>query len=80
MTARPQSWKHGSPADYLADLAGIPVVLFYRATRNQGSSGAPVKDPEMTWADVRAVAQNELPGVRYRRHLLWRYSLLWTKP
>jgi hypothetical protein len=21
-----------------------------------------------------------LPGVRYRRHLLWRYSLVWTKP
>ena len=21
-----------------------------------------------------------LPGVRYRRHLLWRYSLLWRKP
>jgi hypothetical protein len=21
-----------------------------------------------------------LPGVRYRRHLLWRYSLIWTRP
>lgn len=21
-----------------------------------------------------------LPGARYRRHLLWRYSLIWTKP
>ena len=21
-----------------------------------------------------------LPGVRYRRHVLWRYSLVWTKP
>jgi hypothetical protein len=20
------------------------------------------------------------PGARYRRHLLWRYSLVWTKP
>jgi len=25
-------------------------------------------------------ARRLLPGVRYRRHLLWRYSLLWTKP
>ncbi len=21
-----------------------------------------------------------LPGARYRRHLYWRYSLVWTKP
>ena len=25
-------------------------------------------------------AARTLPGVRYRRHLLWRYSLLWRKP
>jgi hypothetical protein len=37
-------------------------------------------DPEMTWAEVRAVARRLLPGVRYRRHLLFRYSLLWRKP
>ena len=34
----------------------------------------------MTWAEVRAVACRLLPGVRYRRHLLFRYSLLWSKP
>ena len=27
-----------------------------------------------------ATAARLLPGARYRRHLLWRYSLLWTKP
>jgi hypothetical protein len=25
-------------------------------------------------------ARRLLPGVHYRRHLLWRYSLLWSKP
>ena len=29
---------------------------------------------------ARDRARRLLPGVRYRRHLLWRYSLLWTKP
>jgi len=24
--------------------------------------------------------QPVIPGACYRRHLLWRYSLLWTKP
>ena len=39
-----------------------------------------IKDPEMIWAEVRARTSSLLPGVRYRRHLLWRYSLLWRKP
>jgi SAM-dependent methyltransferase len=71
---------NGSAGDYLADVPGLPVNWIYRARYGQGESGAPVKDPEMTWGEVRATARRLLPGVRYRRHLLWRYSLLWTKP
>ena len=71
---------HGSPADYLIDAPGVPVNLIYRTVRHQENPGAPVKDPEMTWAEVKATARRVLPGVRYRRHLLWRYSLRWRKP
>jgi ubiquinone/menaquinone biosynthesis C-methylase UbiE len=71
---------NGSLGDYLADVPGIPVNLVYRARYREGNPGAPVKDPEMTWAEVQATARRLLPGVRYRRHLLWRYSLLWCKP
>jgi ubiquinone/menaquinone biosynthesis C-methylase UbiE len=71
---------HGSPADYLIDALGMPASLIYRAVRREGNSGAPVKDPEITWAEVHATARDILPGVRYRRHLLWRYSLRWRKP
>jgi ubiquinone/menaquinone biosynthesis C-methylase UbiE len=71
---------HGSFGDYLADAPGIPAGLAYRAVRGKGDPGAPIKDPEMTWAEVRAAARHMLPGVRYRRHLLFRYSLLWRKP
>jgi 2-polyprenyl-3-methyl-5-hydroxy-6-metoxy-1,4-benzoquinol methylase len=45
-----------------------------------GGPGAPVQAADMTWAQVRTTARRLLPGVRYRRRLLWRYSLLWTKP
>ena len=69
-----------SAGDYLADAPGIPLGLAYRAVYGKGDPGAPIKDPEMTWAEVRATACRLLPGVRYRRHLLFRYSLLWTKP
>ena len=92
LTAMAQSLKRGgrlavvgiaadrSPADYLIAAAGVPAAQFYRAVRDKGGSGAPIKDPEMSWAQARATAERELPGVRYRRHLLWRYSLRWTKP
>jgi SAM-dependent methyltransferase len=71
---------NASAGDYLAGAPGIPVNWLYRAFCRQGSSGAPVREPAMTWAEVRATASRLLPGVRYRRHLLWRYSLLWQKP
>ena len=69
-----------SAGDYLADAPGIPVGLAYRAVYGKSDPGAPIKDPEMTWAEVRAIAHRLLPGVRYHRHLLFRYSLLWSKP
>jgi SAM-dependent methyltransferase len=48
---------HGSFGDYLADAPGIPVGLAYRAVRGKSGPGAPIKDPEMTWAEVRATAR-----------------------
>ena len=69
-----------SVGDYLAAAPALPVDLVYRAIYRRGESGAPVRDPDMSWGEVRAVAGRVLPGVRYRRHLLWRYSLLWRKP
>lgn len=71
---------NGSPADWIIGAAGIPANRFYQLTRHEGSAGAPVMDPSMTWAQVRRTARRILPGVRYRRHLLWRYSLRWDKP
>lgn len=36
--------------------------------------------PPMTYRDMRLLATDMLPGVRYRHRLYWRYSLVWTKP
>lgn len=33
-----------------------------------------------TLAEVREVSGDVLPGARVRRHLFWRYSLIWRKP
>lgn len=72
--------KIGSLADLVPEVPAAVVNLFYRAVYHEGNSGAPVKDPEMTWGQVRATANTLLPGVRYRRQPLWCYSLLWRKP
>jgi ubiquinone/menaquinone biosynthesis C-methylase UbiE len=71
---------NGSPADWVIGAAGIPADRYYKLVRAHGSSGAPVMAPGMTWAQARAIAERVLPGVRWRRHLLWRYSLRWDKP
>jgi hypothetical protein len=36
--------------------------------------------PPQTYAEMRGIADRILPGVRFRRRLLWRYSLTWTRP
>lgn len=66
----------------LVGALGVPAALANRLRRNHshGVEGMPVRDPEMSWRDVREEAARLLPGVRYRRHLLWRYSLVWRKP
>lgn len=36
--------------------------------------------PPVTYRDIRFLAGRLLPQTRYRRHLYWRYSLIWSKP
>jgi ubiquinone/menaquinone biosynthesis C-methylase UbiE len=72
--------RNGSPADWVTGAAGVPASLYYKRTRQVGDPGAPIREPDMTWAQVRRTAARVLPGARYRRHLLWRYSIRWSKP
>ncbi len=37
-------------------------------------------DVYLTLSQVRRICQALLPGAQVRRHLLWRYSLIWRKP
>jgi hypothetical protein len=36
--------------------------------------------PPLTHAAMHRLAARVLPGARLRRHLYWRYSLVWAKP
>ena len=69
------------PADSVHDLAGMVATRWHRLTKTYREVEAPIVwPPPQTFAEVRRDAARVLPGVRYRRHILWRYSLVWTKP
>jgi 2-polyprenyl-3-methyl-5-hydroxy-6-metoxy-1,4-benzoquinol methylase len=69
------------PADLPWEAAAVIAHRGYKLTRTYWEQPSPVVwPPPHTYADVHALARQMLPGARYRRHLLWRYSLIWTKP
>jgi hypothetical protein len=69
------------PADLPHEAAAVIANLGYRLTRKHWEQPSPTAwPPPHTYASMKALAQQALPGVHYRRHLLWRYSLVWAKP
>lgn len=69
------------PADALYEAAAVAANLPHRLTKTYWEHSAPqVWPPPETWVRMRLIAETVLPGVRFRRHALWRYSIVWTKP
>lgn len=87
-------FKARSAADYLVGAAGFPASKVIRLAKIGALSG-PRQPPEVrraweehyetdvfpTLAEVRsACAETGMQGAKVRRHLLWRYSVVWRKP
>lgn len=69
------------PRDLPRVGAAVVADRMYRLTREVYRSEAPRSwPPPTTYAEIRDLAARILPGARYRRQLLWRYSLVWSKP
>ena len=67
VNVRVQRFRHRSrpgPGGLVTDGVKVPVVW----------------PPALTYRQVRRLARPLLPGMRFRRHLLWRYSIRWRKP
>ena len=77
------------PSDMYADLFAIPVNIVLKSLKTRR-----IKEPleaQKAWAEhgqrdsylilpqIRRVCTSVLPGARMRRHLLWRYSIVWQK-
>jgi hypothetical protein len=68
------------PRDLPFDLAGLLVDRYLKWSRKEWEDSAPrVWPPPLTYGQTRRVAESVLPGATYRRRLLWRYSLVWSK-
>lgn len=49
-------------------------------TKTYWEHPSPTVSTAPSHAQMRRIAASVLPGCRFRRHLLWRYSIVWTKP
>jgi SAM-dependent methyltransferase len=76
-----------TPADYAVGLIALPanwiagtwLALRGRAGQPDGAN-MPVKAAQATLAEIREAAAELLPACRLRRHLFWRYGLVWHRP
>jgi SAM-dependent methyltransferase len=70
--------------DHLLGIASIPLNIGMALVKNRGrraprpaSMTAPTRHADMTFPEILREARAVLPGVRLRRRLLWRYTLVW---
>ena len=76
--------------DRFRDMAAVPVSMALKLIKTgqlrepREVRAAWVKhgrhDTYPTLSEVRQVCERVLPGAQVRRHLLWRYSIVWRKP
>ena len=82
-------YKSTGVRDRLTDAVAMPVSLLLKLLRN-GRLRQPREvreawaehgksDVYPTLAQVRQTCASTLPGAQVRRHLLWRYSIVWRK-
>jgi hypothetical protein len=70
--ARSASWQ-----DWAHDGMGFVETRVHRLRTPHTMVTAPVCDPAETYDEVRAAVEQVLPGARFRRHRLFRYSVVW---
>ncbi|MFJ7956383.1 class I SAM-dependent methyltransferase [Streptomyces sp. NPDC096319] len=76
-----------TPVDHLLGALAIPANAALGWLKNKGRPSArpvamtaPTRPADMTFDDIAREAGDVLPGVRLRRRLFWRYTLVWQRP
>ncbi|WP_261720502.1 class I SAM-dependent methyltransferase [Streptomyces sp. FZ201] len=77
---------HG-PMDHLLGALAVPANATMGWLKNKGrraqrpvSMTARTRQADMTFDEITREARAALPGVRLRRRLFWRYTLVWRRP
>lgn len=77
-------YKEKTITDYVYSLISVPLnYLYLRQHRSITSTmryKAPVRSAKLSLKQIKLVANSIIPGYKIKRHLFWRYSLIWTKP
>ena len=73
-------WPVVTTQDRIVSGAAVVANRTYQLLRGPDRVTAPTAPPTMTLDDVQVRAAQLLPGARVRRRLLWRYTIVWTKP
>ncbi len=69
------------PRDLPWEVGGAISTRLHKLNKRYWEHSAPTLwPPPETYRQVRRIAEQLLPGVQFRRHLLWRYSLIWQRP
>ncbi|MEU1480762.1 class I SAM-dependent methyltransferase [Streptomyces sp. NPDC005760] len=71
----------------LLGLVSVPLNLIYGWVKNRGrrvaekpvAMTAVTRHPDVAYTELVREARRVLPGVRLRRRLFWRYTLVWKK-
>lgn len=77
-------YKEETLTDYLYCAVSVPLN-FLLLKWNQAShraaeqAGVPTCPATLPLRQIKSAANNLIPGFRIRRHLFWRYSLIWQK-
>lgn len=70
--------------DYVYSVFSIPINFVYlqwhQVVLEKSVMTAPTCTARLSLGQIRAVADILIPGFKLRRHLFWRYSLVWQKP
>jgi len=61
------------------ELAAAVAHRAHLRTKTYWEHPSPKEFTAPSYAQIRRIAAHVLPGSQFRRHLLWRYSLIWTK-
>ena len=68
-----------SLADICYDAVGFFAHRLGKLRYGYWQHPSPIADPTHTYCQLRKIIGGALPGARFRRHVLFRYSVIWRK-